>query len=55
MPRLWHLTQAKTLVLFEVLHRWEDDDVDIEFGRAGRRMALSAALERVLVEPFDPR
>jgi len=51
------LTWAKTLVLFEVVHRPEDDDVGLNSGEqaAGRHMALSAALERVFVEPFDPR
>ena len=44
------------IVLFEVLHRWEDEDLDLQLlpGEQTALWALSAALERLLVEPFDP-
>ena len=45
------------IVLFEVLHRWEDEAVDLQLlpGEQTALWALAGALERLLVEPFDPR
>ena len=48
------LTRAEALVLFEWLHNHEDTDTTP--GDTAERVALwnlSAALERVLVEPFS--
>ena len=44
------------IVLFEVLHRWEDEDLDLQLlpGEQTALWALSGGLERRLVEPFDP-
>lgn len=50
------LTRDEALVLFELLHRWEDAgavDPDLLVGEQTALWNLSAALERVLVEPFD--
>lgn len=51
------LDADEAIVLLEMLHRWEDEDVDFNLlpGEQTALWALSAALERVLVEPFDPR
>ena len=51
------LSADEALVLFELLHRWEDDDreLPLEPGELTALWALSAALERVLTEPFSPR
>lgn len=52
------LTSDEALVLFELLHRWEDDDRVSEPEHRGEQAALwslSCLLEKVLVEPFDPR
>ena len=45
------------VVLFELLHRWEDEDTDLQLipGEQTALWVLSGALERLLVEPFDPR
>lgn len=45
------------VVLFEMLHRWEDEDADLQLipGEQTALWVLSAALERVLAESFDPR
>lgn len=51
------LTRDEALVLFELLHRWEDDDtVDglIEPGEDVALWALSCTLETLLIEPFRP-
>ena len=51
------LTSDEALVLFELLHRWEDADVVSPPQHEGEQVALwnlSALLERVLVEPFSP-
>jgi hypothetical protein len=52
------LTSDESLVLFEMLHRWEDAgkiDTALMPGEQVALWAISAALERVLVEPFDVR
>ncbi|MBT2497590.1 hypothetical protein J7E25_00600 [Agromyces sp. ISL-38] len=51
------LDAHEAIVLFEILHRWEDQDLDLQLFPSEQTAlwALSAALERVLVEPFDPR
>ncbi len=49
------LSADEALVLFELLHRWEDADrIDPALldGEQVALWSLSAALERVLVEPF---
>jgi hypothetical protein len=50
------LTSDEAVVLFEVLHRWEDNDYrDVEIADSSEQIALwnlSCLLERVLVEPF---
>jgi hypothetical protein len=50
-----HLSSDEALVLFEVLHRWEDAAIGgaLEPGEQTALWALSAALESLLVEPFD--
>ena len=51
------LSADEALVLFELLHRWEDADAIDPNLLPGEQTALwwlSAALERVLVAPFDP-
>ena len=50
------LDADEAIVLFEILHRWEDEDVDLKLlpGEQTALWALSAALERVLLEPFEP-
>jgi hypothetical protein len=47
----------EALVLFELLHRWEDEDRDLGLipGEATALWSLSGTLERALVEPFDVR
>jgi hypothetical protein len=50
------LTSDEALVLFELLHRWEDADRVSAPEHQGEQVALwnlSALLERELVEPFD--
>ncbi len=50
------LTHDEGLVLFELLHRWEDADrVSATLDRAEQvaLWSLSAALEKVLSEPLD--
>jgi hypothetical protein len=50
------LTSDEALVLFELLHRWEDSgaiDVALHQGEQTALWALSGLLESVLVEPFD--
>lgn len=50
------LTSDEALVLFELLHRWEDSDRVNAPEHQGEQVALwnlSALLERALVEPFD--
>lgn len=51
-----NLTPDEALVLFELLHRWEDRDAIDPVLLPGEQVALwnlSCALERVLVEPFE--
>jgi len=51
------LSPDEALVLFDLLHRWEDaDSIDSALlpGEQTALWNLSALLERVLVEPFDP-
>lgn len=50
------LTSDEALVLFELLHRWEDSgriDTALMPGEQTALWALSCLLERVLTEPFD--
>lgn len=51
------LTGDEALVLFDLLHRWEDDE-QVSAPRHGAEQValwnLSAGLERVLVDPFSP-
>ena len=49
------LTRAEALVLFDYLHRLEDQKVQLSSDPAEQiaLWALSASLERVLVEPFQ--
>ena len=52
------LSHDEALVLFDVLHRWEDAGSVSEPLHRGEQVALwnlSCALERVLVAPFDDR
>lgn len=51
------MTSDEALVLFELLHRWEDADLVSPPQHGGEQVVLwnlSALLERVLVEPFSP-
>lgn len=51
------LTADEALVLFELLHRWEDDKRVGSPQHSSEQVALwslSALLERELVQPFDP-
>ena len=52
------LSSDEALVLFELLHRWEDADwyenADLLPGERTVLWALSGRLETQLVEPFDP-
>ena len=56
LRRLLARGRAAALVLFEILHRWEDEDADLQLlpGEQTALWDLSGALERVLVEPFHP-
>ena len=50
------LTSDEALVLFELLHRWEDlGEIDTVLmpGEQTALWALSCRLESILVEPFD--
>jgi hypothetical protein len=50
------LTADEALVLFELLHRWEDSNTIDPVLQPGEQVALwavSAQLERTLVEPFQ--
>lgn len=50
------LTPDEALVLFELLHRWEDAgriDPTLLAGEQTALWSLSASLERVLAEPFE--
>jgi hypothetical protein len=50
------LTSDEALVLFEVLHRWEDSgeiDTVLMPGEQTALSALSGRLESILVEPFE--
>ncbi|MFE7846535.1 hypothetical protein ACFUTX_15225 [Microbacterium sp. NPDC057407] len=49
------LSADEALVLFDMLRRWDDPRSGLPVDRAERAAlwALSAALERVLTEPFD--
>ena len=50
------LTSDEALVLFDLLHRWEDDDRVTAPQNEAEQVALwnlSALLERELREPFD--
>ena len=52
------LTADEALVLFDLLHRWDDDDRVSAPQHASEQVALwnlSALLERELREPFDVR
>jgi hypothetical protein len=51
------LTADEALVLFELLHRWESEEPSLPLERGEREAlwSLSAALEKVLAEPFDSR
>lgn len=52
------LTSDEALILFDLLHRWEDDERVSAPQHQAERVALwnlSALLESELVEPFDPR
>jgi hypothetical protein len=51
------LTADEALVLFDLLHRWEDDERVSAPQHQGEQVALwnlSALLERELREPFAP-
>lgn len=50
------LTADEALVLFELLHRWEDEEpaLPLEQGEQEALWSLSAALEKILAEPFRP-
>ncbi|MGO4678834.1 hypothetical protein [Microbacterium sp. 2MCAF23] len=54
--RVLVLRADEALVLFELLHRWEDEGRDLQLlpGEQTALWALSAALERVAEEPFAP-
>jgi hypothetical protein len=50
------LTSDEALVLFELLHRWEDSgeiDTVLIPGEQTALWALSGRLESILVEPFE--
>jgi hypothetical protein len=50
------LTSDEALVLFELLHRWEDADrieTALMPGEQTALWALSGRLESVLIEPFE--
>ncbi len=52
------LTGDEALVLFDLLHRWQDAGQVSEPRHDAERVALwnlAALLERTLTEPFDPR
>lgn len=54
-PVAIELSRAEALVLFELLHRLEDEEVVMEDDAEQVALwRLSAALERTLVEPFQP-
>lgn len=54
-PVTIELGRAEALVLFELLHRLEDEDVTPEdHAEQVALLRLSGALERTLVEPFRP-
>jgi hypothetical protein len=49
------LTSDEALVLFELLHRWEDSgapSAELLAGEQAALWALSSRLESILVEPF---
>jgi hypothetical protein len=50
------LSSDEALVLFELLHRWEDSDfyerADLQPGEVTALWAISGRLESLLVEPF---
>ena len=51
------LTGDEALVLFELLHRWEDEEQVSPPRNEAEQVALwnlSAVLERILSEPFSP-
>ena len=51
------LTGDEALVLFDLLHRWEEDEQVSAPQNDAEQVALwnpSAVLERALVEPFNP-
>jgi len=56
MARVFSVSPDEALVLFEVLHRWEDAGGVSTPDRAETiaLQALSAALESTLTEPFSP-
>lgn len=52
------LTGDEALILFDLLHRWEDNERVTAPQNEAEQVALwalSALLERELREPFDPR
>jgi hypothetical protein len=52
------LTRDQALVLFELLHRWEDEHLVSPPKHQAETVALwglSASLEKELREPFNPR
>ena len=54
-PVTVELPRDEALVLFELLHRWEDENAvggPLERGEQVALCALSGLLERELVEPF---
>lgn len=54
-PVTIELGRAEALVLFEWLHRLEDEGVTLEdHAEQVALLRLSGALERALVEPFQP-
>jgi hypothetical protein len=51
------LTRDEALVLFDLLHHWEDQDCVTQPDHHSDQIALwnlSSMLERELTEPFDP-
>lgn len=49
------LTSDEAFVLFDLLHRWEDDGIDptLQEGEQVALWAISGRLESTLVEPFQ--
>jgi hypothetical protein len=51
------LSDDEAIVIFDILHRWEHEDAEVQLlpGEKTALWALSAALERLLTAPLDPR